>query len=109
LAGENIRHPNPNEYLFVVPIARVDKYNNSLTEEMCVGTLVTRKDVLTAEHCLEGEELPYTVIIAGSSDFSLGTEFSFYWWISFDWWYSNFRQAKEFDFNDISVIRVRIR
>jgi V8-like Glu-specific endopeptidase len=59
VAGQNIRHPNPNEYLYVVSVVRIDSQDNTKMEKMCIGTLVTRKDVLTAEHCLEGEELKF--------------------------------------------------
>jgi V8-like Glu-specific endopeptidase len=86
LVGQNIRHPNPNEYLYVVSILRVNSENTTQTEKMCIGTLVTRKDVLTAEHCLEGEELPYTAI--------------------YDWWFAQFEEDYDFDKNDIAVLRV---
>jgi hypothetical protein len=106
LTGQNIRHPNPNEYLYVVSFIRADSQNTTLIEPMCIGTLVTRKDVLTAEHCVEGEELPYTAIVAGSSDFRTGTRYPLFWWLTYDWWLTQFETDPEFALNDICVVRV---
>jgi hypothetical protein len=71
-----------------------------------MGTLVNRKNVLTAEHCVEGEELPYTAIIAGSTDFRAGIKYSLFWWLTYDWWVGQIGYEAEFQFNDIAVLRV---
>jgi V8-like Glu-specific endopeptidase len=106
LTGQNIRHPNINEYLYVVSVVRVDSHNITRYDKICIGTLVTRKDVLTAEHCLEGEELPYTAIVAGSINFRTGTRYPLFWWLTYENWLSQLRAAAEFRFNDIAMLRV---
>ncbi|XP_011493866.1 PREDICTED: uncharacterized protein LOC105359086 [Ceratosolen solmsi marchali] len=71
-----------------------------------MGTLVSYSDVLTSEHCLEGESLPHTAIIAGSIDFRLGIKYHFLWWITYASWCTEMKKQLEFDSNDIAMIRL---
>jgi hypothetical protein len=107
MVGPNIRHPNPNEYLYVVSIVRVDSENTTQTEKFCIGTLVTRKDILTAEHCLVDEALAHLAIIAGSIDFRAGTRYSLFWWLTYEYWFIQFQIPFEHNINDIAMLRVR--
>jgi hypothetical protein len=78
LAGENVKSAEENEFKYVVSILEID--NSTLVPiEMyhrCTGTLVSKQDVLTAEHCVNNIFPSAIKMLIGSIDLRLGTIFS---------------------------------
>jgi secreted trypsin-like serine protease len=105
MIGQAVRQARENEFPFVVPLL----FNNHHTVDLmrfCTGTLITNKDVLTAEHCLEHKEPEDVVVLVGTIDLSRGTKCYVKWWITYNQWALLDGINIEFQKNDLAIIRV---
>jgi hypothetical protein len=75
---------------------------------ICTGTLISRNDVLTSEHCLRNERLTRMYVMVGSSYLDSGTIYYPEWWQSYDQWavFNNLEIVD--DVNDIAFLNVII-
>jgi secreted trypsin-like serine protease len=106
--GENVRYANQGEFPFVVSIKRIS-FNNSEPENyhICTGTLVSNKDVLTAEHCSDNLLISDIEVIVGSNDIREGKQYNVSWWITYNTWISMKKKKSQYHNNDIMMLRVR--
>lgn len=109
LIGENVRDAQPSDELsFVVSIARKPHSRFSFRNlHFCTGTLISRKSVLTARHCLISKKVNEVIIIAGSTDVILGKKYYPQSWVKFDEWSHSTGNGQSV--HDIAVIRVNIQ
>jgi secreted trypsin-like serine protease len=110
LAGENVKSANENEFKFVVSILTIDNSLQLPIERFhrCTGTLVSKQDILTAEHCMQ-DILPSSVkVLVGSIDLALSTEFRPMFFLPFENWSQQNEIWMEHQNNDIAFIKVII-
>jgi hypothetical protein len=107
LIGENIRRARHNEVSSQVAILkRVGDTILPDRDVICSGVLISKQDVLTAEHCIQGEEIHNILITAGSKNILLSSKFYPSWWISYDQWRRQINKRIPKPWNDIAIIRV---
>ncbi|XP_058800808.1 chymotrypsin-1-like [Phymastichus coffea] len=106
LIGTKVRDARPNELPFVVSIARRAQSNDThfVNRHFCTGTLISRRSILTVEHCFGGLALSDIEIIAGSEDVSLGDKYYPESWITYKEWKKNKKGYMEFLHHDIIVL-----
>jgi hypothetical protein len=107
LVGVNVREARQNEFPFIVSLLHFNP-NNPIpeTNHICTGSLITRKDVATAEHCVMSENLSAIQVHYGSVNLRFGIKRFLLWWISYDHWATSIRMTTEFYINDVANIRV---
>jgi V8-like Glu-specific endopeptidase len=107
MIGHNIRDAQENEYSYVVSLMQIDCFlTNPQYDHICTGTLVTRKDVVTSEHCVQDRELDDTKLMVGAVNLWQSRSYNILWWISYEQWAVSHNIVIEFDLNDVAVIRV---
>jgi secreted trypsin-like serine protease len=106
LIGRNVRDAGENEYPFIASILRILTEDESEIVYACVGALISRKDVLTTNHCMDDEELNKIKIIIGSTYLTGTNKYYPLWWKSYNDWMQEKRKNLEFRLNDIAIIRV---
>jgi hypothetical protein len=107
LVGINIRPSEDNEFPFIVSIMQINYINPDPTmDHLCAGSMISRKDVLTSEHCISMEVPNAIKVIVGSTNLYDGNEYFINWWISYDQLKNSQENEIEFIENDISIIRV---
>ncbi|XP_011495592.1 PREDICTED: chymotrypsin-2-like [Ceratosolen solmsi marchali] len=107
LVGENVRTAPAEQYRYVVSISEINRYNpHPQRDHGCTGTLISVKDVLTAEHCIIRKAWNEIQIIIGSNDIWRGTKFFPSWWITYKRWITIKNIQQEFKSNDIAIIRL---
>jgi V8-like Glu-specific endopeptidase len=77
-----------------------------LRDHACTGTLITRKDVVTSEHCVLAEELQNSKIVVGSINLRECQDYFIFWWITYEQWAVAHNIDVEFNMNDVAVVRV---
>lgn len=68
--------------------------------------LITKKFVLTAAHCFENILLGEIRLIVGSVDLRTGKKYDPSMWITYDQWAESKNITKEYELNDIAMIKV---
>jgi hypothetical protein len=107
LIGTNVRPAQVGDFPFVVSIVGINPNIPIELNIWCTATRITRRLVLTSEHCLRNSENRPFQIIEGSVDVRHGTSFFPLWSISYDQWaYHNNIQVFFID-NDILLIQVK--
>jgi hypothetical protein len=107
MIGANIFDAQENEFDFVVSLMKKGILtSNPVMDHICTGTLITRKDIVTAEHCIRGRDISRTEIMLGSVDLKKCFTYYILWWITYEEWAEIEKIHLEFILNDIAVIRV---
>ncbi|XP_011495224.1 PREDICTED: chymotrypsin-2-like [Ceratosolen solmsi marchali] len=105
--GVNVRFAREGEFPFVVSITNMNR-NNQRPEanHVCTGTLVSKRDVVTTDHCVLGFLYHVIEIIVGSHDIRQGTRYFVLWWLSFNQFSTIQRSIPVYEHNDIMMIRL---
>ncbi|XP_011500583.1 PREDICTED: uncharacterized protein LOC105364372 [Ceratosolen solmsi marchali] len=106
LIGENVRLAGESEFPFIVAIMRYVLENNMRRNYICAGTLISRKDILTAEHCLTAQHLTGIYVLAGSSNIDQTYKYYPEWWITYDQWANSNNHVIEIADNDIGIVNL---
>ncbi|XP_011500640.1 PREDICTED: chymotrypsin BII-like [Ceratosolen solmsi marchali] len=106
LIGENVRLAGESEFPFIVAIMRYVLENNMRRNYICAGTLISRKDILTAEHCLTAQHLTGIYVLAGSSNIDQTYKYYPEWWITYDQWANSNNHVIEMTDNDIGILNL---
>lgn len=100
--GPNVHDATSSANLtFVVSIGRINRNG----KHFCTGNLITRRNVLTCEHCIIDENVTEVEITIGSMDLRLGQKYGVLEWITYDQWYSE-KYIVDESVNDIAIITV---
>jgi secreted trypsin-like serine protease len=106
LYGQKVRNARRTEFPFIVSIIRIPNPSNALLpNHICTGTLITRRDVVTCEHCIVDERIQRVRIIVGILDVREGVRHKALWWMTYDNWAAQNTQS-ELENNDLCNIRV---
>ncbi|XP_011500639.1 PREDICTED: trypsin theta-like [Ceratosolen solmsi marchali] len=106
LIGENVRSAGESEFPFIVAIIKTIYENNMQRNYKCAGTLISRKDVLTSEHCLTSEYLARIHVLVGSSYLNRTVRHYPLWWTTYDQWAVYSFRDLEFPTNDIGILNL---
>ncbi|KAJ8673041.1 hypothetical protein QAD02_004302 [Eretmocerus hayati] len=103
--GVGVRLAKEKEFSFIVSIqTKIGIGPNSL-RHMCNGALISKRHVITAEHCLSDiKYLRSYRILMGSSDLQACKKYLIKSWITYDQWAESKRYHIEFARNDIAVV-----
>jgi hypothetical protein len=104
--GQDVKPVRQGQYTFVVSIMQITADPNPQQDHICMGTLVTKRDVLTNEHCMRSENLNEIQLIIGSNSLLHGTKYYPLWWKTYDEWCLEKNIPIQFDINDVAIIRV---
>jgi V8-like Glu-specific endopeptidase len=97
-----------NEFPFIVAITKHYLVDNQQMNYICTGSLISKNDVLTSEHCMEGHHLTGIRVIVGSSYLNHGSVYYPEWWITYDQWAVYNGRTIEHEVNDIAILNVII-
>ena len=107
LLGQNVTQAYEYEFPYVVSIMRISTENETLENlHRCTGTIISRQDILTAEHCLR-DLTPYGFrIMIGSSDLYNCIEYYSLWWLSYNRWAYLTNTDLQNEDNDVAIGKV---
>jgi secreted trypsin-like serine protease len=95
-----------NEFPFIAALTRRVRTFIPERDTICTASLISKMDILTAEHCLEGESLNGFRIVVGSIDIFSHLKYYAAWWLNYDQWAEAKSIVSRNYRNDISIIRV---
>ena len=104
-----MRQVGEGTFPYVVALVLTDASNPAAFRQICTGTLVSNRDVLTSEHCVAGNNPDHFQIIVGSRDLRNGVRLSTLFWLSFEEWCRHVGKRISYYINDIAMIRVNYR
>jgi secreted trypsin-like serine protease len=108
LIGTDVRSAGQNEFPFIVAIVKSYSQNVMDDDFICVGTLISKKDILTTAHCLEDQYTFGVTIRIGSSYVNQASIHYIQWWMTFQQWAEQTNYIIRYTKNDIAVISVII-
>ncbi|XP_011493785.1 PREDICTED: uncharacterized protein LOC105359008 [Ceratosolen solmsi marchali] len=107
LIGEGVREAGENEFGYVVSIRRTSTLEIPIQRlHRCTATLISKQDVITAEHCLRNMLPTAFKIMIGSNDLTRSIETFPLFLITYNDWASNQRIRTEFRINDIAFVKI---
>jgi secreted trypsin-like serine protease len=107
--GDNIRTAREQEFPSAVAIIISKHRNRDVRNNLeCTGALVSRKDVLTAAHCISDRQRNRVKILIGSTDLYNAREFRPLRWITFNDWHYTMTGEVSMHPNDIAMIKVNV-
>lgn len=105
MRGINVRDATSSDNLtFVVSLG----YKNRIGSHLCTGSLITRRSVLTCQHCINREQISNIEVTVGSTNLHLGQKYGIDSWRSFDQWYYQVKELLDDTGDDIAILRVGI-
>ncbi|XP_011495556.1 PREDICTED: uncharacterized protein LOC105360363 [Ceratosolen solmsi marchali] len=105
--GVNVRFADPGEFPYVVSIKRFNPANpQPETDHVCTGVLISHKDVLTAESCLNSFLNQVPEVIVGSNNIREGSKHYVLWWLTYREWCRQRGRFHRFSINDVSILRL---
>jgi V8-like Glu-specific endopeptidase len=75
-------------------------------DHICTAAIITRTHVLSAAHCIINRIVNETVVAVGSIVLTSARLHRISWWITYNEWCDSENIVKEFEDNDISIIKV---
>jgi hypothetical protein len=96
-----------NEFHYIASIlTTVGETFDPLVDIVCSGTLISKQDIITTQHCLKNK-LPVQVhIYMGSGDLTLNQGYHANWWISYDEWANHNNVPVQSAGHEITMLRV---
>ena len=105
MTGPGVRQVHGNEFPFVVSIGVISDRDAELNH-ICTGSLISRRHILTASHCMEDLKLGLVQVSIGSSDLRAAEKFQVNWWITYDNWLEDNGIPDDLRLSDIAIITV---
>lgn len=100
----NIEQVKQGDFSFAVSIRDDIPFYDPEETHFCTGSLISRKHILTSEHCGKERVLEAKVVV-GSVDIRSGTSYDVGSWLSFDDWVvnKNYLNAVKYDVAIVTV------
>ena len=105
MTGPGVRQVHGNEFPFVVSIGVINDRDAELNH-FCTGSLISRRHVLTASHCMATLKLGSFQVSIRSSDLRAAEKFQVNSWITYDNWLEVNEMPDDPRLSDIAIIQV---
>ncbi|XP_058793564.1 chymotrypsin-2-like [Phymastichus coffea] len=106
IRGDNVFAVKEGEFPLAAALIRKTECLNDECDFICTGVLISKRHILTADHCFEELQPNDTQIILNSIDLRYGTRYNVSKWITYDEWAMKKRIHIVLYDNDIAVIEL---
>lgn len=109
IQGVNVKDANENEFPFAVALSLVNNGTNPIPPTVrvfCSGSLITRKHVLTAEHCIIKKHVNEVEILVGSVNLNLCKAYDPKKFMTYQQWKYKVSNKFPLYYHDVAVITV---